>query len=517
MPCWCLGNCPHIGEPIEAMKAGRAGQAETLLRRNLSDAPLCVECNLMLASIMGGSNRAWSGELHLARARKIAGDDPRVMLERARNLRAQAKPRQAADAFADAIELQKDNPEAWGGKIGALEAAGELEAAADAFTAASSAFGGELPPAIRFEGATVCLARDDPAGAVALLDKDNATPIERLLRGRAKEALGDYAGAWSDWTEAKLELHNRQGHVYTREHFLQLFAGLYEISQPARFRMLVPCPELEIAPGPLFVTGFPRSGTTMLETALASHSRIIDGDEVMGIADVTHTLPRLARSSLPYPHCLMSTTLGDSATLLTMCRDLYWRNLQAKLGFNFGPADYPAGAIGQNWAAYVTDKMPLNETHLPLICLLFPRAPFIYCRRHPLDILVSTLSYHLPNGGHYAESIETTAEHLAGADALLQHYKATLPLDRFREIKYENLVNDFAGELESLLELCGLELEPACLEFHKNPRHSRTISYAQIHKPLYTSSVGRFKNFRPFLGPVMQWIEPILKREGYNA
>lgn len=516
MACWCKGQCPHIVEPNRELQAGRQARAENLLRRNLSEAPFCVEANIALADIMQTSNRAFFAEVHLQRALKAGGATPRIQTEIARNLRLQARPTDSAAAYEAAIKMAPQDPQAWGGLVGAFEAGNRLEAAAEAGARALVVFP-DPPTAIRYPLAMTKLALKDGAGAVALLEKDNLTPAEMLLRGRAKESLGDYAGAWGDWTEAKRRFADNQGHKYQREHFLTLFSGLYEISQPARYKFLKPAAELEIAPGPLFVTGFPRSGTTMLETALASHSRIIDGDEVMGVSEASQTLPRLVRSPLPYPHALMSLTLGDNVVVMDLLRDLYWRKLHAKLGFQYGPSEDLIGGGGPvAWPRYFTDKMPMNDLHLPLIRLLFPRAPFIYIRRHPLDIFVSTMSHNLPHGGHYAESLETMAEHYAGVDALREHFKSALPLGPYREVKYESLVADLAGELCKLLELAGLELEPACLAFHENPRQSHTISYRQIKQPLYKSSVARFKNFLPYLEPVMHWIEPILKRENYN-
>src|SRR5262249_8719496 len=160
------------------------------------------------------------------------------------------------------------------------------------------------------------------------------------------------------------------------------------------------------------------------------------------------------------PHALMGTTLGDAVPVINMCRDLYWRKAQLRLGFKFGPEGFEPdatirAAVGQEafvpdgapWPRYFTDKMPMNELHLPLLRLMFPDAPFIYVPRHPLDICVSTMSYLLANGGHYAESLDTIAEHYAGVDSVLQHYKAVLPMGNYKELRYENFVADMPAQL----------------------------------------------------------------------
>lgn len=515
MACWCNGNCPHKNKAVKPARAGRHQRAEMALRQALSEAPFCVEANLMLADIMAGSNRPKNGYVHLLRALKTEGATPRVQIEIARNLRAQARPRDAEIAFISAVDLDETSAPAWGGWIGALEAQGKLAEAMEIFDRAKTHFE-VLPVAVRFQAANVMLDLKNPEGAIALLEIEDITPAEKLLRGRCKEALGDYAGAWADWSDAKLELAEKQGHIYWREHFAKLWAGLYEISQPARYRLLQRVPESGVEPNPFFVTGFPRSGTTMLETALASHSRIADGDELGGMSDVVHALPRSLRARLPYPQCLGATLIGDNSLVLTQMRDLYWRKSQEKIDFKFGPALMRDDYNKAPWLEFFTDKMPMQDMHLPLVRLLFPNAPFIYIKRHPLDVFVSCMSHNLGHGGHYAQSLETLAEHYTGADALRQHYRNVLDQARYDEIRYEDLVADLAGNVQDVLSMAGLELEPACVDFHQNPRQSHTISYRQVKQPLYTSSIARFKNYRQWLEPVLSMIEPILARENYD-
>ena len=105
----------------------------------------------------------------------------------------------------------------------------------------------------------------------------------------------------------------------------------------------------------------------------------------------------------------------------------------------------------------------MQDLHLPLIRLLFPRAPFVHIKRHPLDVFVSCMSHMLAHGGHYAQSLETLAEHYAGVDAVRQHFKNVLDMTHYREIAYESLVADLAGELGPLLEFMGLQLGEGCV------------------------------------------------------
>jgi hypothetical protein len=505
MACWCKGNCPHIAEPKKLAAENKPQLAIGALHAALVAAPFCVEANIMLADSLGSTNQACFAKIHLDRAAR-AGMTPRLQLEIAGNLRNQGKVPEAIEAYRLATIALPKIPRAWGGYIAALEAAGELETAADVIKEASARFP-DLPPPIRRGAAMVMAASNNLAIAVQMLEKSDITPLELLDRGRFKESLADYAGAWSDWSLAKQTLREKQGHSYWREHFLQLFAGMYEISQPGWSKLITPAPPPDLSPSPLFVTGFPRSGTTMIETALSQHSAIIAGDELMCLNDVIHSLQGFTRSPVPYPHAMLATAMGDNVVTASLLRDLYLRKAQFKIGFGFGRRPKAP--------AYFTDKMPLNEIHLPLIRMILPAAPVVILRRHPLDVIVSTMSNMLAQGGHYAASLETLAEHIAGVDSLLQHYKSVAGLYGAVECRYENFVADPAAELARILP-APLKVEPACVAFHENPRHARTISYRQVKTPLYKTSVARYKNFLPYLAPILPVIQPICEREGYE-
>lgn len=499
-----------MAEPNRLRKENRPRLANQELRRVLLRAPLCVEANLAFAEMLSGHNQANFAQVHLQRAAR-SGTTPRIQMELAKNLRSQSRIEEAVAAYRKAVDMSPDSAEAWGGLISILETANRAPEAVEVLTDARRTLT-TFPPTVRRPGAVAIAATKDYEKAIALLQGPDLIPMELLDRGRFKEKLQDYDGAWEDWTTAKNTLREKNGHVYWRDHFQAQWSALYEISQPARYKMMTPAPALDVIPGPVFVSGFPRSGTTMLETALSSHSRIVAGDELMGMNDVIQGLQRYLNAPVAYPQSLMATTLGDNAAGLALLRDLYWRKSQLRIGFPWSHANQKKTKA----PAYFTDKMPLNQLHLPLLRLVLPEAPFIYARRHPLDIFVSHMAYFLPNGGHYASSLETLAEHYIGVDTLAQHYKAVLPMGPYLEVKYEDFVAGAPEQLARIFELLGLKLEPACIDFHENPRTARTISYSQVRTPLYDSSIGRYKNFRRHLAPVLKSIEAICNREGYE-
>ena len=160
--------------------------------------------------------------------------------------------------------------------------------------------------------------------------------------------------------------------------------------------------------------------------------------------------------------------------------------------------------------------MPLNETHLGLIHLVFPEAPIIHVRRHPLDILVSNFSNFLTHGFHQAFAVATIARHFVLTDDLVEHYKQQLDLN-YLEVRYEDLVEDQEPNVRKLLDFAGVAFDPKTLSFHENQRYARTASYAQVTEKLYDSSVYRYRQYRKYLDEAVAILKPSLDRLGYPS
>jgi hypothetical protein len=163
-----------------------------------------------------------------------------------------------------------------------------------------------------------------------------------------------------------------------------------------------------------------------------------------------------------------------------------------------------------------TDKMPLNETHLGLIALLFPEAPLIHVLRHPLDIMVSAASNAFTHGFFCAAALETAATHYVRVMELVQHYRAEMTM-RYLPIRYEDIVKDQEASVKSMLAFAGEKFDKACLTFHKNRRYARTASYAQVAEPLYDRSVERWRHYRAHLEPVIPILKPMIEQLGYSV
>ena len=166
--------------------------------------------------------------------------------------------------------------------------------------------------------------------------------------------------------------------------------------------------------------------------------------------------------------------------------------------------------------AWFTDKMPLNEMHLGLIALMFPRAPMIHVLRHPLDVVLSTFSNHLTHGFYCSYALDSVARHYRLVIELVEHYRAAMML-RYLPVRYEDIVEDQEATVRRLLDFIGEAFDPRCLNFHENRRYARTASYAQVTRPLYREARYRWRHYRRHLEPVIPILEPVINRLGYTV
>jgi len=232
---------------------------------------------------------------------------------------------------------------------------------------------------------------------------------------------------------------------------------------------------------PVFIVGMPRSGTSLIEQILASHPDIHGGGELSMIADITKSLPEQFGKHCDYPDGFSSLT-GENLDRLA---DTYLDYLsRLSLG-----------------VARVTDKMPHNFLHLGLIDRLFPNARVIHCVRDPMDTLLS-IYFHNFNANHpYANNLDSLGKYYGHYQAIMNHWKDSLRIP-ILDVQYENLVMDQEQESRRLIEFCGLPWNDVCLRYHETKRVVSTPSYDQVRKPVYRSSIGRWRAYEKYLAPL---------------
>jgi tetratricopeptide (TPR) repeat protein len=268
---------------------------------------------------------------------------------------------------------------------------------------------------------------------------------------------------------------------------------------------------------PIFVFGMPRSGTTLTEQVLASHSQVFGAGEL--------PLARRAMDALPSVVGRIGNPSSESeAEDMSACVAALDAAAVAKLarGYQDGVEKLLRSEVGDR-PLRVVDKMPDNYLYLGLLTLLFPRATFIHVRRDVRDMAVSCWMTHF-RSIRWADDQEDLARRIGDYQRLMEHWRRVLgrtedggrraeeqgvpPLSalpsppsglRIHEVCYERLVEDFETEARQLVAACGLEWEPACLRFHETSRPVRTASVTQVRQPLYRKSVARWKAYEPYL------------------
>jgi len=246
-------------------------------------------------------------------------------------------------------------------------------------------------------------------------------------------------------------------------------------------------------PDPIFIVGLPRSGSTLLEQILASHSRVEGTQE---LADI----PRIVLDLQGRDPDLNDPRYPGSVAALTPAA---LRALGAK---------YLAGTrIYRTDKPMFIDKMPNNFRHLGLIHLMLPNAKIIDARREPMACCFSNFKQLFASGQEFTYSIEDIARYYRTYLELMAHWDAVLP-GRILRVQHEAVVDDLEGSVRRLLEFCGLPFEPACIEFHKTRRSVRTASSEQVRRPIFREGLEQWKHYEPWLGPLRAALGDALTR-----
>ena len=238
---------------------------------------------------------------------------------------------------------------------------------------------------------------------------------------------------------------------------------------------------------PVFIVGMPRSGTSLVEQILASHPAVHGGGELEAMTGVwAATLQTLSARPAEYPACLDRLRVEQAGALGQ-------RYLQALVSLS------PT-------AAWITDKLPLNFLHLGLIALLLPGARVIDCRRDPRDSCLSCFMTMFEVGNDFKYALDHTAHFYCQYRRLMRHWQQALDLP-ILEVSYEELVRDAENQTRRMLTFLGLPWDERCLRFHENMRPVTTSSMQQVRRPLYQSSIGRWRNYERYLRELDSWFD----------
>ncbi|MGJ4928429.1 sulfotransferase [Bradyrhizobium sp. HKCCYLS2038] len=296
--------------------------------------------------------------------------------------------------------------------------------------------------------------------------------------GKAMSDLKDYDAAFSHLHTANAL--KRRTFDYDSGQRLAMMQNVAARFTPEFFRSVAGHGDDSWAP--IFIVGMPRSGTTLMEQVLASHSKVFGAGELETFKDLVGECASRQKVVPNYP---------DLVTLLPP-------EEMTNLG-----QEYTARvrALAPE-AERIVDKMPLNFLFVGMIHAAFPRARIINTRRDPLDNCVSCYSLLFTGAQPFAYDLTELGHYYRGYEGVMEHWHKVLPPGILMDVQYEDLVDDLEGVSRRVLAHCGLDWEDACLDFHQTERTVRTASLMQVRQPLYRGSIGSWRRYEKHLGPL---------------
>ncbi|HVY80346.1 MAG TPA: sulfotransferase, partial [Steroidobacteraceae bacterium] len=476
-----------------AARLGRYGDAEALLTRALELTPSFLAARHHLAVVLHRQARFAEALRHLEPILQAEPRNPGYRTLQAAILSRIGDYGRAIRLYEEVLAEYPDQAKVWMSYGHALKTAGRQRDCVAAYrrTIALTPSLGEAWWSLANLKRVPFSAEDLEAMRVQLADP-GLTDDDRLhfhfAAGKALEDAGRYAESFD---------HYAQGNAIRAA---QIRYDPDENSEQVRRTKAVLTAELlaarggagDPAPDPIFIVGLPRSGSTLIEQILASHSAVEGTQELPDIGMLASRLAgkKLRSQESRYPEVLATLDLKDFHAL--------------------GEEYLERTRIQRKTAAPLfIDKMPNNFAHVGLIHLILPNAKIIDARRHPLAAGFSCFKQHFARGQHYTYDLTHLGRYYRDYVELMAHIDAVLP-GRVHRIHYENMVADTEGEVRRLLAYCHLPFEDACLRFYENERAVRTASSEQVRTPIYREGLEQWRHYEPWLGPLKDALGPVL-------
>ena len=476
-----------------AGRLGRYADAERLLLHALELAPAFTAARANLAQVLHRLGKPGEALVVLDSLAAHDPGNPGHRTLRAAVLARTGDTQASLDLYAAVLADFPQQPKAWLSYGHALKAVGRVPDSIAAYRTA-------LAQQPRLGEAwwslanlkTLAFSADDIAAMRAALRETELSADDRyhlhFALGKALEDASDYPASFEHYalgnalrrTELRYEADEVSAHV---ERSRALFTHEFIAARAGSG---------DLAHDPIFVVGLPRSGSTLLEQILSSHSLVEGTSELSDILSLASRIGAKSGvgASSAYPEALASLD----------------RPALAALG-----AQYLDRTRIQRHTTrpYFVDKMPNNFQHIGLIHLILPNAKIIDARRHPLGCGFSGFKQHFARGQGFTYSLGDIGRYYRDYVTLMAHYDAVLP-GRVHRVFYEAMVADPEVEIRALLAYCGLPFEPACLSFHTNDRAVRTPSSEQVRQPIYTAAVEHWQHYENYLGPLRTALGPVL-------
>ncbi|MEO8812257.1 MAG: sulfotransferase [Caulobacteraceae bacterium] len=517
---------PALLEAGAALVEGRLAAAEHALRPHLEAHPTDVAALRMLAEVGGRLGRYEDAEALLARCVALAPGFETARYNLATVLYRQTKAAQTLEQLEPLLARAPRNPAYRNLKCAALGLIGEYEAAIAGYEDLLSTHPAQPKAWISYGHALKTVGRTGEAVAayrrslalapglgeawwsLANLKTLRFTPqdvsameAERAKAGaseedcfhldyalgKAREDAGHYAAAFGHYAQGAAR--RRESLVYDPDEATVHVRRCATVFTPAFFaeRQGWGSP----APDPIFVVGLPRSGSTLIEQILASHSQV---EGTMELPDIVAMAKRLGGRK----------RIADPSAYPEVLRDLD-REAVRELGEEYLARTRVHRKSGR---PFFVDKMPNNFAHVGFIRLILPAARIVDARREAMACCFSCFKQHFARGQAFTYDLTDLGRYYRDYVALMAGFEAAAP-GAVHRVTHEALVADPEGEIRGLLAFCGLGFEAGCLAFHANARAVRTASSEQVRRPINAEGLDRWRAFEP-------WLEPLRAALGAN-
>ncbi|MEE4173515.1 MAG: sulfotransferase [Xanthomonadales bacterium] len=497
------------------LKAGRTDEAVDTLKAVLKKDPNNVDAMVFLAlAYRQLDNHMDDAEALLRRATQAAPDHVTAWLNLGSILAKRNKRPEALEAYRQATRIEPGHPGAWSLMANCQAHLGDTEAARHSFERSlklkpdhahtQMGYGhvlktlGDQDAALRAYREAIRLRpssgevywsmanlkifhfEDSEVDAMlGQLDRGQLQPSEAVhfhfALGKAFEDQKDWERAWHHFhtgnqkqrTEVYHDpLEDREKKEAIRNVFSESFIAEHE---GGGFE----------APDPILVVGLPRSGSTLVEQILASHSQVEGTAELPNLGRLSMSIGRYRPDGVQFPEACADLRARD------------WRQLGKRYieeTRRYRVTDRP----------YFTDKLPNNFPLIGLLHLILPNAKVINTLRHPLDTLLGNYKQLYGQGQNFTYDLFDLAEYYKDYHAMMAHWRAVLP-GKVLDVHYEDTVLDTETQVRRLLDHCGLPFEEACLRPWETERAVRTASSEQVRQPIYTGALGKWRRYEPWL------------------
>lgn len=479
---------------VLAQKLGNLSKAESCFREAVKLNRDYVEAIHELAGIYKLTDRPREAlELYL-KCLRLRPDYPAALYNLGMLYDELGRPDDALPAFDRCLVLSPKSPLAMSGKAMALEKLGKCEEArlalsgcidtlhsipvAIAYALVARNFDEMLQPAIEY--VSEAINKSAPS--------DDELSLMYSSLGRLYEKIHDYDSAFSCYRKGnsyKKVKFDMTGHKDRINRIKNVFDKKSLLS-----RSTVTGKKF------IFIIGMPRSGTTLIEKILDSHPGCFGAGELTFISDLANNPHTYIPGQGVYPEIIGQLNESSCNVLAMQYMDLVRKY--------YGDADV------------VVDKMPANFLYLGMISVMFPDAAVIHSMRNPLDICLSCYCMNFGDRLAYTNNFSQLLEYYKSYADLMRFWREHLDIP-IMDVRYEDLVSNQEGVSKEILEFCGLDWDESCLKYFESNRLSRTASYDQVRRPVYQSSVNRWKMYERYIGELYEGLEPFLEEYCYDG